>query len=78
MSAQTWATTEDMAARLRISPRTVRRRVREGTWPASRVGNLIRFSPDQQEQIAQSLAPQVTPIRSASRIRDAFKSRRAA
>lgn len=69
----TWATPQDMAARLRISERTVRAKVAAGEWEADRIGRLIRFSPDQQDQIAASIAHKQAPKRQASRIREALR-----
>ena len=51
-----YATTEDMAARYKIKPVTVRRRASSGAWPAGKIGNRFRFSPEQQEEIAQIVA----------------------
>lgn len=50
------ATAQDIAARYRIGADTVRRKVQTGEWPCDRIGRLYRFSPDQQDQIAQIVA----------------------
>lgn len=55
-SATTYATVSDMASRFNISEDAVYRRVSAGSWPASRIGRMIRFSPEQQEQIEQSVS----------------------
>ena len=52
MSARTWATVADLAEQYQVSERNVRQKVKDGAWPADRVGRLIRFSPEQQDQIA--------------------------
>lgn len=54
--SQSYATTQDMAARYRIGDDTVRRKAQTGEWPCDRIGRLYRFSPDQQDQIAQIVA----------------------
>lgn len=51
--AQEWATVRDMAQEHNISIATVYRRVESGAWPAGRNGKLIRFSPEQQDEIKQ-------------------------
>ncbi len=48
-----YATTEDLAAEYNIKPITVQRRAADGIWPAGKVGNRYRFSPEQQEEIRQ-------------------------
>lgn len=50
------ATAQDIAARYRIGTDTVRRKAQTGEWPCDRIGRLYRFSPDQQDQIAQIIA----------------------
>lgn len=45
-----------MAERYRIGTDTVRRKAQTGEWPCDRIGRLYRFSPDQQDQIAQIVA----------------------
>ena len=50
------ATAQDIAARYRIGTDTVRRKVQTGEWPCDRIGRLYRFSPAQQDQIAQIIA----------------------
>lgn len=51
--SESYATTQDMAAKYRIGDDTVRRRANSGEWPCDRIGRLYRFSPDQQEEIEQ-------------------------
>ncbi|MEZ2388236.1 hypothetical protein AB6813_01585 [bacterium RCC_150] len=54
--SQSYATTQDMAAKYRISDDTVRTKAQTGEWPCDRIGRLYRFSPDQQDEIAQIIA----------------------
>lgn len=54
--SQSYATTQDMAERYRIGDDTVRRRAQTGEWPCDRIGRLYRFSPDQQDEVAQIVA----------------------
>ncbi len=54
--SESYATTQDMAARFRIGDDTVRRKAQIGEWPCDRIGRLYRFSPDQQDEIAQIVA----------------------
>lgn len=49
-------TAQDMASIYKISTATVRAKVRSGQWPGERIGRLYRFSPDQQDDIAQIVA----------------------
>lgn len=51
--SESYATTQDMAARYRIGDDTVRRKAQTGEWPSDRIGRLYRFSPNQQDEIAQ-------------------------
>ncbi|MDI3331445.1 MAG: helix-turn-helix domain-containing protein [Micrococcus sp.] len=41
----------DMAEHYAVSADVVYRKVETGEWPASRIGRMIRFSPDQQDEI---------------------------
>lgn len=50
------ATAQDMAARYGIGADTVRRKAQTGEWPCDRIGRLYRFSPAQQDEIAQIVA----------------------
>jgi hypothetical protein len=50
------ATAQDMAAKYSIGADTVRRRAQTGEWPCDRIGRLYRFSPNQQDEIAQIVA----------------------
>ncbi len=54
--SESYATTQDMAAKYRISDDTVRTKAQTGEWPCDRIGRLYRFSPDQQDEIAQIIA----------------------
>lgn len=47
--SETYATAQDMAAKYKITPDTVRRKVMDGSWPCDRIGRLYRFSPAQQD-----------------------------
>lgn len=51
--SESYATTQDMAERFRIGDDTVRRKAQSGEWPCDRIGRLYRFSPAQQDEIAQ-------------------------
>lgn len=51
--SQSYATTQDIATKYRIADETVRRKAQTGEWPCDRIGRLYRFSPDQQDEIAQ-------------------------
>jgi hypothetical protein len=52
-ASNSYATAQEMAAKYRIGADTVRRRVQSGAWPCDRIGRLYRFSPAQQDEIAQ-------------------------
>lgn len=54
--SQSYATTQDMAAKYRIGDDTVRRKAQTGEWPCDRIGRLYRFSPEQQDEITQIVA----------------------
>ncbi|MDT0171054.1 hypothetical protein [Pseudarthrobacter sp. BRE9] len=45
-----------MAAKYQVGTDTVRRKAQSGEWPCDRIGRLYRFSPDQQDEIAQIVA----------------------
>ena len=59
--ARTFATVKDMATYYRLSQSTVRNKVRSGQWPAERIPSetgkraMIRFSPEQQDEIDQMI-----------------------
>lgn len=59
--ARTFASVKDMAIYYRMSQSTVRNKVRSGQWPADRIPSesgkrrMIRFSPEQQEEIDQMI-----------------------
>ena len=55
-TSESYATTQDMAAKYRIGDDTVRRKAQTGEWPCDRIGRLYRFSPGQQDEIAQIVA----------------------
>lgn len=54
--SESYATAQDMAAKYRLSTHTVRRKAQTGEWPCDRIGRLYRFSPAQQDEIAQVIA----------------------
>ncbi|WP_028265901.1 hypothetical protein [Arthrobacter sp. MA-N2] len=54
--SESYATAQDMATKYRLSNHTVRRKVQTGEWPCDRIGRLYRFSPAQQDEIAQIIA----------------------
>lgn len=54
--SESYATTQDMAERYRVGDDTVRRKAQSNEWPCDRIGRLYRFSPDQQDEIAQIVA----------------------
>ncbi|QIV87555.1 DNA-binding protein [Glutamicibacter mishrai] len=64
-----------MAEKFNISPETVRRHAAAGQWPASRIGNRYRFSPDHARQIESEseIRTDNTPIFPEDRIRDALR-----
>lgn len=53
---ESYATAQDLAAKYQLSNHTVRRKVLTGEWPCDRIGRLYRFSPAQQDEIAQIIA----------------------
>ena len=54
--SQSYATAQDLAAKYEIGADTVRRKVQTGEWPGGRIGRLYRFSPADQDEIAQIVA----------------------
>jgi excisionase family DNA binding protein len=50
-------TIDDAARYLRVSTRTIRRRVADGTIPAIRLGGLVRFNPDALASVASDALP---------------------
>lgn len=46
---------EAAAARLDISPRTLRRRIADGTLPAYRIGRLVKVNPDDLGRLMQTI-----------------------
>jgi excisionase family DNA binding protein len=71
--SQSYATTQDMAARYRIGDDTVRRKAQTGEWPCDRIGRLYRFSPDQQDQITQIVAGEQRGYYDKGRIAEALR-----
>lgn len=55
-TSDAYATAQEMAAKYRIGADTVRRKAQTGEWPCDRIGRLYRFSPAQQDEIAQIVA----------------------
>jgi len=55
-TSESWATAQDMAAKYQIGADTVRSKVQAGEWPCDRIGRLYRFSPAQQDEVAQIVA----------------------
>lgn len=59
--ARIWLTVKDLAAQYQISENTVRNKVNSGQWPADRIPSdtgkrtLIRFSPEQQDEIEHTV-----------------------
>ncbi|SEE18454.1 hypothetical protein SAMN04489740_0834 [Arthrobacter alpinus] len=72
-SPQTYATAQEMAAKYRISTHTVRSRAAGGQWPCDRIGRLYRFSPEQQEEIAQIVKEGRRPAYDGNRIAAALR-----
>jgi len=70
---RSYLTAQDMAAKYKIAPDTVRRRVSDGTWPCDRIGRLYRFSPAQQDEIAQIIADQRAPGYDKDRLKAALR-----
>lgn len=46
---------EAAAARLDISPRTLRRRIADGTLPAYRIGRLVKVNPDDLGRVMRAI-----------------------
>ncbi|MGR6901104.1 helix-turn-helix domain-containing protein [Glutamicibacter creatinolyticus] len=68
-----YATTEDLAAEYGISVVTVQRRASDGSWPAGKVGNRYRFSPEQQDEIRQIVLGNHDSRFDKTRIADALR-----
>jgi excisionase family DNA binding protein len=65
-------TVDEVADYLRASPRTVHRRIADGTIPVVRIGGLLRFRPD---AVAAALSTASLPLRESAilaAIRDEF------
>lgn len=50
-------TTVELAARLSVSPDTVRRMCNSGKWPHSRIGRLYRFTEEHYQAIIATPEP---------------------
>lgn len=74
---ESYATTQDMAAMFNIGTDTVRRKVQSGEWPGGRIGRLYRFSPANQDEIAQIIASTKTDEYDPKRIAAALRKLRA-
>ena len=70
---RSYLTAQEMAAKYKIAPDTVRRRVADGSWPCDRIGRLYRFSPEQQDEIAQIVAHHPRPSYDKDRINAALR-----
>ncbi|QSZ47249.1 hypothetical protein [Arthrobacter sp. D5-1] len=70
---RSYATTQEMAARYKLSDHTVRRKVMDGAWPCDRIGRLYRFSPSQQDEIAQIIAGKKPAAYDKDRINEALR-----
>lgn len=55
-TSESYATTQDMAAKYQIADDTVRRKASSGEWPCERIGRRYRFSPAHQDEITQILS----------------------
>jgi hypothetical protein len=64
-------TAVELAAVLRIDPKTVRARVRSGEWPGMVLGpRTIRFSPEDVDQIRRLCTVKPKPVKTRSAARD--------
>ncbi|POH58250.1 hypothetical protein CVS28_12460 [Arthrobacter glacialis] len=72
-SPQAYATAQEMAEKYRIADETVRSKAQSGEWPCDRIGRLYRFSPAQQEEIAQIVAVGRRPAYDKDRIAIALR-----
>lgn len=64
-------TAVELAAQLRIDPKTVRAKVRSGEWPGMVLGpRTIRFSPDDVAQIRKLHEVKPKPVKTRSAARD--------
>lgn len=70
---RSYATPQEMAAKYKLSDHTVRRKVMDGAWPCDRIGRLYRFSPAQQDEIAQLVAGKKPPAYDKDRINEALR-----
>ena len=55
-------TIPELAAQLRVSPLTVRKRVTAGEWPCHRIGVQYRFTKEDVAAIDQLTAQPATPL----------------
>lgn len=78
MTTRSWSSVRDMAEEYDLTPETVRNRVRSGAWPAGRDGRMIRFSPEQQDQIREQWTAGKRRTYRPDLIREAMRNRRAA
>lgn len=76
---RTYATVKDLAKYYRISQTTVRSKVQSGQWPADRIPSksgkrsMIRFSPEQQDEIQEKIRSGSKPRKDLSWLNDALK-----
>lgn len=73
LEERSYLTAQEMAAKYKINADTVRRRVADGSWPCDRIGRLYRFSPDQQDEIAQLIAVRRRPAYDKDRLAEALR-----
>jgi predicted DNA-binding transcriptional regulator AlpA len=50
-------TAADVAAKLGINVASVYKRCKSGEWPATKIGRIYRFTPEQYEAITEPPAP---------------------
>lgn len=74
MTTEAYLTVADVAAEFNVSTATVYRRVESGTWPCSRFDRIIRFSPEQVDQIRQAAVQEPPVDYDPRRIRQAMAS----
>jgi excisionase family DNA binding protein len=53
LAAVMWLTVEQIAIIIRISPSTVRRRIKDGTIRSVKLGRLVRIHPDEIGRLAR-------------------------
>lgn len=73
--SEKYLTAQELAEKFSVSSATVRRRVNDGLWPSTRIGNRYRFSPDQVNQIQEMSEVEVKHERNYSpeKIKEALR-----